>query len=189
MALTVVAALALSACATDDGREMKPPRNDQTDSVAVATTVAVVEPTAMTLTGPWTNGAAIDTRYTCNGLNVSPPLTWTAGPAETKSYAVVLTDLDAPDYSHWVVANIDPATLSLGEGAIPDTAIAATNSANTVGYVGPCPPTGTSHTYDVTVYALGQMIEAQAGDDAETMLAAIEAAQIRTASTTFTFAR
>lgn len=188
-ALALVAAVILGACSTDDGRTMKPPRGDQGESIALATTTLSPSPAAMTVTGPWSNGSAIDARYTCAGLNTSPPLNWTAGPAETKSYAVVLTDLDAPDYIHWIVANIDPTTVAIGEGVIPEAAIAATNSADAIGYAGPCPPEGSTHTYDITVYAVGQMIEAQNGDDAETMLAAIEGAQIATASTSFTFSR
>ena len=188
-AVAVVAAMVLGACSTDDGRTMKPPRGDQGESIALATTTLAPSPSAMTVTGPWSSGSAIDARYTCAGLNTSPPLSWTAGPTETKSYAVVLTDLDAPDYIHWIVANIDPTTMAVGEGVVPNAAIAATNSADAIGYAGPCPPEGSTHTYDITVYALGQMIEAQNGDDVETMLAAIESAQIATASTSFTFTR
>jgi len=105
----------------------------------------------------------VDVRYTCDGLNVSPALSWSAGPAGTGSYAVVLSDIDAPDYHHWVVANISPGVVSLDEAFADPTVVLGRNSAGKDGYTGPCPPKGERHTYDVAVYALDQMLEAGQG--------------------------
>lgn len=172
---------------------MRAPAGPQTDTVRQTTTTAAatVDETrpALTLTSPWTEGQSIDTRYTCDGANLSPTLTWSGGPAETASYAVVMTDLDSPEYAHWVVANIPSDRASIGDNFSDPLAALAKNSAGTTGYAGPCPPKGTTHTYSVTLYALSQVLEAQSGDPAPALIAAIEAAALESASSDFTYGR
>lgn len=185
LAMIVACSTVLAACSTNDGRTMKPPRPDQGESVAPATTV----PPTFAVTGAWADGAAIDVRHTCDGLNISPAVSWSSAPAETAAFAVVLQDNDAPDYLHWVAIDIDPGVLALDEGALPEGAVAAENSAGRDGYVGPCPPTGTSHTYTLTVFALSEKLGVAASSPADDVLGAIEEAQIDSAATTFTFAR
>jgi hypothetical protein len=179
----VAAALVVSSCASDDGRTLRPPRADQGETVAIATTLP---PQEFAVTGPWSEGAAIDARYTCNGENLSPALSWTPGPAGTVTYALVIDDLDAPEARHWVVANIDAANLSLGEGVLPDGAVTAQLADSSSGYAGPCPPDGETHDYVLTVFAVSQVLEAQRGDDPATLRAAIEAATLAETSTQFT---
>ncbi|MFM9083340.1 MAG: YbhB/YbcL family Raf kinase inhibitor-like protein, partial [Actinomycetota bacterium] len=109
-----VVALVLVSCSTDDGRAMRPPDAGQTESVAIATTP--VDPGAgspLLLTLPWTEGGAIDPRYTCDGNNVSPAVSWTGGPEDVSAWAVILTDLDAPEFAHWTVANIDASATGI----------------------------------------------------------------------------
>lgn len=176
----------ISACSSDDGRTLRPPRADQGESVAPATTPA---PQPFAVTGPWSDGDPIDARYTCSGANTSPPLSWTAGPEGTVTYAVTIDDLDAPEARHWVVANIDAATLALAEGALPTGAVVAAVADGSARYEGPCPPTGDSHNYVVTLYAVSQVLEAQSGDDPATLRAAIEAAALAEATTQFSASR
>ncbi|MEY2967008.1 MAG: hypothetical protein RLY50_1058 [Actinomycetota bacterium] len=176
-------ALVTTSCASDDGRTLRPPRADQGETVAVATTPA---PQEFSVTGPWSEGAAIDVRYTCDGENISPPLSWTPGPSGTVTYALVVDDLDAPEARHWVVANIDAANLSLGEGSLPAGAVTAQLDDDSTGYSGPCPPDGETHDYVLTVFAVSQVLEAQDGDDPATLRAAIEAATVAETSTQFT---
>ena len=183
VATVVAAALVVSSCASDDGRTLRPPRADQGETVAIATTLP---PQEFTVTGPWSEGAAIDARYTCTGANLSPPLSWTGGPAGTVTYAVVIDDLDAPEARHWVVANIDATNVSLGEGVLPSGAVTAQLADGTSGYAGPCPPDGETHDYVLTVFAVSQVLEAQNGDDPTTLRAAIEAAALAETTTQFT---
>lgn len=184
-AATVACALVVSACSGDDGRTLRPPRPDQGESVAPATTV----PPTFAVTGGWSDGGAIDVRHTCDGLNISPALSWSGAPAETVAFAISLRDEDAPDYGHWVVANIDPAATTFDEGATPEGVVVAENSAGREGYVGPCPPTGTSHTYTVTLYALAERVDASAPVSVRDLLEAVEGARIDAVTTTFTYAR
>lgn len=194
----VLFAVTLSACSSDDGRDMAPPRADQQESVAPATTVndpesfdSLPDPSegAFSIDGPWGTDEPIDSRYTCDGRDISPPLSWSGVPADAVAFAIVLTDLDAPEYAHWAVANIDVEVLSANEGQVPSLAVVAMNDKGTATYTGPCPPDGQTHTYQISIYAQGQILEVQNGDPAPAMRAAIETVALDIASTTFTYLR
>lgn len=125
---------------------------------------AAAEPAALRLTSPaFANGAAIPDRFTCDGANVSPPLAWTDPPPGTKSFALVVVDVDAPDpkapvkpWVHWVVYAIDPGARALDEGAsrkLPAPARHGRNDWKTADYGGPCPSVG-RHRYAHRLYAL-----------------------------------
>jgi len=105
-------------------------------------------------------GGAIPARYTCNGLDVSPPLQWSPVPDGTRSLALIADDPDAASgaFVHWVIYNLPPDTRRLPEDVpnretLPSGAAQGVNGAGTVGYTGPCPPSGT-HRYFFKVYAL-----------------------------------
>ena len=196
-----------SACSTDDGREMKPPSDAQiastqtTTTVAAETTLAVLDGgdgapidttvdggtgVVLTITAPWSDGDVIPDEFRCAGPDASPEISWTGVPSEAKSLALVLVDEDAPDYTHWVVANIDPSTTALLAGSVDPNAVQATNSAGSIGFSGPCPPEGETHAYSLSLYALNQVLEVQNGDDGAAMQDAIYAAAIEAAAVTFT---
>jgi Raf kinase inhibitor-like YbhB/YbcL family protein len=102
-------------------------------------------------------GATVPARFTCDGANVSPPLEW-SGDDEASSYAIVVSDPDAPDgtFIHWVAFGIDPSVTSVDEGTAGRVATMGTNGFGDIGYGGPCPPEGDEpHRYRFTVYALG----------------------------------
>lgn len=73
---------------------------------------------------------------------------------------MVMRDPDAPggNFIHWVIAHVAPAngSMSLAVGATPRGAVLGKNSFGSIGYRGPCPPSGPAHHYVITVYALGQ---------------------------------
>src|SRR6478735_8366313 len=103
-------------------------------------------------------GMAFPTEFTCaSNPNHSPPLTWTPGPSAALSYALVLLDTNN-SFNHWVVWDIPPSTLMLPE-SLPTTAMltmpagAKQASGQGMGYLGPC-PSGMTHTYKFTIYAL-----------------------------------
>jgi hypothetical protein len=79
--------------------------------------------------------------------------------------------------------------LTTNEGQVPPLAVVAQNENGTATYIGPCPPKGQTHTYQISIYALGQVLEAQTGDPAPAMRAAIETAALDIATTTFTYSR
>jgi Raf kinase inhibitor-like YbhB/YbcL family protein len=124
-------------------------------------------------------GADIPAKHTCDGPDVSPPLSWTDPPAGTRSFALVADDPDAPagTWVHWVAWNIPPGARSLAEGlpkrgSLPDGTKQGTTDFGRVGYGGPCPPSGT-HRYFFRLYALDSPLplpEGAARDDLDRAL-------------------
>jgi Raf kinase inhibitor-like YbhB/YbcL family protein len=111
----------------------------------------------------------IPSRYTCDGANVSPPLTWSSVPAETESISLICEDPDAPvgNWVHWVLFNLPPDTRSLEEGVQPysthsNGSTHGVNDYGRLGYGGPCPPGGT-HRYFFRIFALDQTLLLQPG--------------------------
>ena len=109
-----------------------------------------------------TNGRFIRSRYTCDGANFSPKITWTGVPDEAVTLALIMDDPDAPDgsYLHWLVFNLPPDVDGFEEGAgnpfasTPKGGSQGTNSGRRVGYSGPCPPASDPHRYRFHLYAL-----------------------------------
>ena len=108
------------------------------------------------------HGAAIPVRCTCEGDDVSPPLSWTGAPIGTKSFILIVDDPDAPDpkaprmtWVHWVVYDLPAETTGLSEGLgkLPAGAKLGLNDWNRADYGGPCPPIG-RHRYFHKLYAL-----------------------------------
>jgi Raf kinase inhibitor-like YbhB/YbcL family protein len=102
------------------------------------------------------NGQAIPARFTCDGANQSPALSWGEPPQGTKSFALVVDDPDAPSgtFRHWGVYDIPANARSIGAGAAVGTQ--ATNDFGKSGYGGPCPPKGHGpHHYHFKLFALG----------------------------------
>ena len=99
----------------------------------------------------------IPRRYTCEGVDVSPPLAWTGLPDGTRSLVLIVDDPDAPDpanprmtWVHWVLYDIPAAAVGLAEAVAPAALPAGTregvNDWKRTGYGGPCPPIG-RHRY------------------------------------------
>lgn len=119
--------------------------------------------------------AQLPATYTCQGRGIAPPLSWGNPPAATKSIAILVQDPDAPNktFTHWLVYDITPAIEALPEGGqLPPGAVAGYNSAGSLGYTAPCPPSGTHH-YVFSVYALDTVLPHRAMT-AEQFLAAIQ---------------
>lgn len=126
-----------------------------------------IEP--MTVTSPaFGNGAPIPERYTCEGDNLSPPLSWSGVPAGTAGLAVVVDDPDAPrgTFVHWIVLGIAPGTTGLEEGKLPAGATLVQSSSEDIGYTGMCPPAGDApHHYRFEVFALPTALRLDARTD------------------------
>ena len=112
----------------------------------------------------FTHQGSIPQQYTCQGRDVSPPLSWSGAPEGTKEFVLIVDDPDAPDpaapkrtWVHWVLYAIPPTATSLAEAIAPAKLPAGTregtNDWNRTGYGGPCPPVG-RHRYFHKLYAL-----------------------------------
>lgn len=120
---------------------------------------------ALTINSPaFDHEGEIPGRYTCQGEDISPELTWSGIPAGTRSLALIVDDPDAPDpaaprmtWVHWVLYNIPPSTTGLAEAidenALPQGTEGGVNDWQRTGYGGPCPPIG-RHRYFHKLYAL-----------------------------------
>jgi Raf kinase inhibitor-like YbhB/YbcL family protein len=122
----------------------------------------------------------ITTKYTCDGQNISPPLSWSGAPEKTKSLALICDDPDAPagTWVHWVFFDIPATVNSLQEKVSRQEEIAGLgkngkNSSGRYGYDGPCPPGGT-HRYYFKLYALDTMLNLKAGLTKEELLKAMK---------------
>jgi Raf kinase inhibitor-like YbhB/YbcL family protein len=106
----------------------------------------------------------IPTKYTCHGMNISPQLTWGAPPRETKSFALIVDDPDAPGgiKIHWVVYNIPPTVFSCKEGEAPAGSLEGLNDQGKPKYRGPCPP-DRKHRYFFKLYALKEPLNLPKG--------------------------
>lgn len=116
------------------------------------------------------DGETIPVIYTCDGKNISPPLSWTEPPQGSKSIVLIVDDPDAPagTWVHWVVFNLPPSMSSLSEGASSlgsqePFGMAGMNSYQKRGYGGPCPPKGKPHRYFFKLYALDTMLDLKSG--------------------------
>jgi Raf kinase inhibitor-like YbhB/YbcL family protein len=110
------------------------------------------------------NDQEIPRRYTCEGDDRSPPLSWSELPEGARSLALIVDDPDAPGgtFTHWLAWAIDPESGGLGEGEIAP--VEGRNDFGTVGYRGPCPPPGHGpHRYFFRLYALDADIELERG--------------------------
>lgn len=101
-------------------------------------------------------GGTIPARYTCDGGETSPELSWSEVPDGTESYALIVDDPDAPrgTFVHWVLFNIGGNRAGLEEGRLPAECVQGANDAGTSTYAGPCPPRGRPHSYHFKLYAL-----------------------------------
>ncbi len=104
--------------------------------------------------------------FGCSGQNVSPALKWSGAPADTKSFALLVHDPDAPTggagWWHWVVLNIPANAIQLRKDAgkadgsnLPFGCAQIETDFGGPGWGGPCPPAGDKpHRYNFTLYAL-----------------------------------
>ena len=205
-------------CDTGDGKQLRPydpadypaptPTTDVTNSSLSAEvdalgstepspTLAISDPDiaeAFTVTAPWLSGETIDARYTCDGLDIAPPLSWGGVPDGTVEIAITMVDDSAVSngqpFVHWAIAGLDPNEIALAEGDVPDGATQALNFFGDVDYGGPCPPPGDdAHLYRLTAYALNTSLQLADGTLATEFLEAIAQATIRSIDLNGTFQR
>ncbi len=137
-------------------------------ALVLATALLLVNPLVnaeeimMKLASPaFAHQATIPPKYTCQGEDISPPLTLSNIPEGTKSLALINDDPDAPmrTWNHWLIWNIKP-TGEIKENSAPGTQ--GKNSWGRNDYGGPCPPKGT-HRYFFKLYALDREMDLPEG--------------------------
>src|SRR5690606_5928584 len=136
---------------------------------------------SLRLTSPAFSEGQIPRTYTCDGENLSPPVSWSGVPEGTESVVLVLDDPDAPrgTFTHWIVANIPPDYNSC---AIPENVsfedalgiLEGSNDFGRPGYGGPCPPPGPAHNYVLRLYALDARLELEGGISGKQLTFAID---------------
>lgn len=173
----------LVAGCSGDGRTMRPASPDQTQSIAIPTTSAPL--VGFSMTTPWVTGTAIYSRHTCLGDSVSPRIEFSNIPADIASMGLVLLDETSGGTLLWVVANVDPTSPIVEEGALPTGAITGLLPSGVLGYEAPCPADGAVHTYQLIGYALPQQVEWETGTDAQTIVDTLEAAALDVTSSYF----
>jgi Raf kinase inhibitor-like YbhB/YbcL family protein len=122
--------------------------------IAIIVYLALIMNSSITVTSSsFVENGLIPSKYTCEGSSINPPIHITNLPANTKTIAIIVQDPDAQmegGFTHWVACNIDPVA------DIPESfkgGMEGMNGAKKLGYIGPCPPSGTHH-YHFMVYAL-----------------------------------
>jgi Raf kinase inhibitor-like YbhB/YbcL family protein len=134
-------------------------------------------------------------RFTCDGENISPRIL--IGETFAKTIAIILEDPDAPSgtFTHWIAWNIEPM-LVLAENIpkeakveSPTRAIQGRNTANRIGYMGPCPPRGKPHRYLLKVHALDLQLDLPPGASRNELERAMEGHVIEYGETMATYQR
>jgi Raf kinase inhibitor-like YbhB/YbcL family protein len=110
------------------------------------------------------DGDTIPKKYTCDGEDISPQLSWSGLPQGTQSLALIVDDPDAPagTWVHWVLYDISPDVSDLPEDA-QGLGIEGKTSFRDPGYGGPCPPKGKPHRYFFKLYALDKTLGLKPG--------------------------
>lgn len=141
-------------------------------------------------------GKLIPGRFTCDGLDMSPPLQWSGLPEGTKALALICDDPDAPvgTWDHWLIYDLPPSLAGLPEGVgqsspVPSGAVQGKNSWSKLDYGGPCPPPGKPHRYFFRLYALKAPLGLEAGAAKAELLAAIKGQLLATAELVGTYGR
>jgi len=115
-------------------------------------------------------GGPIPKKFTCDGADVSPELSWTGAPSGTQGFALIADDPDTPvgNWNHWVLFDLPAQTNALAEGMpkvdeVPNGGRQGRNDFRKIGYGGPCPPPGKPHRYFFRLYALDKMLNLKPG--------------------------
>ena len=146
----------------------------------VASTPAQQKPDIKLTSTAFKEGDSIPRQYTCDGVNISPPLEWAGLPKTAKTIAIIVDDPDAPsgNWVHWVLYNLPADNIGLVENLPPTENLKAggfqgKTDFGKIGYGGPCPPSG-AHRYFFKLYALDSELPLKAGATKDELLKAME---------------
>ena len=156
--LLVLFVIFLSGCTTQTNQTTNQTSN-QSGSFQITSTAFV-------------QGGQIPQKYTADGEDISPSLSWTSAPQNTVSFTITCEDSDASGsgggaFFHWIVFDMTANVTQLTEGItnqeiLDNGAKQGTNDMSIIGYSGPSPPSGT-HRYVFKIYALDTMLNLESG--------------------------
>ena len=164
-------------------------KGDTGTEISHATSTSMMSSTLSLTSTAFSEGASIPSKYTCDGEQVhpadggvNPPLSISGVPAEAKSLALIMDDLDVPKqlrpdgvFNHWTLFNIPPQTTEIATGVT--IGVPGANGAGKNTYAGPCPPPQyqpNEHRYTLTLYALDQELPLKAGASKADVLQAMQ---------------
>lgn len=121
------------------------------------------------------NEGLIPAKYTCDGININPPLNISDVSTFAKSLVLIVEDPDSPsgDFTHWIIFNIDPGTSFIDENSVPSEAKEGINDFGQPNYGGPCPNIG-EHRYVFELYSLDNLITLERGTAKKEILKTME---------------
>jgi Raf kinase inhibitor-like YbhB/YbcL family protein len=125
-------------------------------------------------------GGEIPARFTCDGEDLSPDVAWSGAPEDAGALVLVVDDPDASGFVHWIMFNLPGAAsgaVPIGISTSPHPPSQGTNDFGTVGWRGPCPPSG-EHRYRFTLSALDAPLRLTGAPDAATIREALAAATV-----------
>jgi Raf kinase inhibitor-like YbhB/YbcL family protein len=142
-------------------------------------------------------GGQIPSEYTCDGADISPPLTWSGVPDGARSLVLVVEDPDAPSgvFYHWGAFDIPTSPHGLAAGYGPNRPASgfreARNGFGAADYGGPCPPQGRRlHHYHFRLFAITRpTLDLTPSASAADVLKAAEPYAIQRAELTATYQR
>ena len=184
--LSIVAFAALIVACGDDGAPNQVTQEPPTRNGSAASTLTPGDETVdFSLTSDaFRDGEAIPSRFTCDGEDIWPALSWEGAPDEAQSFALTMDDPDAPGgtFNHWLIYNMGGGARGLSEGIEmadrpldgPNGGFQGRNDFGDIGYGGPCPPGGQSHRYEFRLYAVVGLIDLGPGASKDELLAALE---------------
>ena len=154
LALLALLALALPACARDERMSLR--------------------------SAAFEDGGTIPIRHSCEGDNLSPPLSWARVPEDAVELALVVGDPGAEGgvFHHWVVVGIAPEPATVDAGEVPPGGVQAKGSSENPTWIGPCPPPGEEHRYVFSLFPLSRRLALSDGVELRTALEAIEDARL-----------
>ncbi len=196
--LAIIAAAGLGFAGSLLALLVNPSSNPQPSHTAATTTITNVinsQGALIIMSKAFKNGERIPTKYTCDGENISPSISWENASKVTKTFALILDDPDVPNgtFTHWVIYNIPISETGLVEkippdGTLTNSAVQGKNGAGRIGYTGPCPSSGT-HRYQFHLYALDTQLSLPAGATKGELLSAMEGHVLAQAELTGLYSR
>lgn len=103
------------------------------------------------------DGEVIPSKFTCDGSNINPELSFFDIPEGTVSLTLIVDDPDSVGgrtFLHWAIWNISPKRTKIDEGFAPDEGVEGRNDFGKIGYGGPCPSNGKDHHYRFKLFAV-----------------------------------
>lgn len=196
--LIVALTTLLFACSGDEDAAQTPPARSSPATGTEATGTVDSSATFALASDAFNADGSFPARFTCDGDDVSPALSWEGVPENTASFALIMDDPDAPGgtFTHWVMYNMGSGARGLPEGVEkterPENGaigFQGRNDFGDIGYGGPCPPAGDAHSYDFTFYAIDATVNLGPGASKEELLAAMEGRLLAVTTLTGTYKR